>query len=527
MHRSLRPIVVLMLFATLTTPLVADAQALATPASPEAQTVPPPSAITAYSIDVTLNTETNQIGGTESIDWRNTTGRAQTALYLRLYPNADYYGEASTAVERMTVDGGSVTPAPGDDPTLMKIPLGKTVAADGSATISLRFTTNVPLGSNGSFGIFQLDPANGVWSLADWYPILAGWEPERKSWYTDAPTSFGDPTFSDVATYAVKLTAPASYAIASTGDVHGPTGSGDAPITRTISTVPVRDFAMTLLPKTESPQGQLVQKERTVSGVDGAKPFTVRVSLLKSEAIPGLEDAILAAATSALPAYAGLLSELPEDDLDITSASLAGANGVSWSGLVWLDLSTIIIDRTLSDQEKIGLTFVVTHEVGHQWIGGLIGNNSNDHGFMTEGLTNALALDVLRETQGGEAAVDYLQAYVAGGYIALLRDGRDVIADAPITDDTNGVLRSLAIYGKAALGFEVIRQDLGDEAFREAMRAYASAFAYGNATPEDLLGEYTSAASPGEDVASLWNVWFERQTTKLADVDPIIAGAGD
>lgn len=500
--------------ATTTTPVVVT--------SPEA-----PGDLTAYGITVMLKTETRQLVGTETVDWHNTTGQAQKTLYLRLYPNAGYYGEAEINVRDVRIDGIPVATPGGDDPTVLSIPLERAVAPGDRVSIALSFVTVVPLGSSGSFGVFQLDPKSSVWTLADWYPILAGWEASTGAWYLDRPTTFGDPTLSETATYEIGLTAPGTLKIAGTGDVTDSVATSDGNVLHTIATGPVREFAMTLMPDAGSGHG-VVQATREIKGVttDANREFTVRLTLPVAAAIPGLEDAILDAVTAALPVYAEWLGTLPADEIDLATTSLDGATGVSWSGLILLDVSSILLDGVLSDQERMGLTFVVTHELGHQWIGGVIGSNSNDHGFMSEGLTNAMALNVLRELDGPDAASAYLQGFVAGGYAALVRDGRDAIADTPITNDMNGVIRGLVVYGKGGLGFEAIRQELGKDGFRAAMTAYAARFRFEIATPEDLLASFTSHEGDHVNITVLWTFWFERASAKMADVEAVFAGSG-
>ncbi|HWK79490.1 MAG TPA: M1 family aminopeptidase, partial [Thermomicrobiales bacterium] len=415
----------------------------------------------------------------------------------------------------------------------------------GTVRIDLAFETRVPLGASGSFGIFGVDADRGSWALADWYPILAGWEPERQAWYLDAPTPFGDPTFPETATYALTLTAPEGFALVSTGEVVSSLpASADRrvavpSVTWRVETGPVREFAMTLLPTHSDADGALrrvpsAPGAATPSATPVATPLAagddpaVSLAIYADEDIPGMADAILGAARTALPHYRALLGGLPERALAIASAHLAGANGVSWPGMVWLDLTTLVRDGELSDIERPGLRFTVTHEVGHQWIGGLLGLNSNDHGFMLEGLTNALAIGAIREAWGADAAVEAMGRFVAGPYSGLVRDGRDVIADQPLTADTNTVLRALGVYGKAGLGFEAIRQAMGNAAWQSALGAFAELFRFRIFTPDDLrtaLGA-SSPASVQADVNALWTFWFEQDRTTLSDIDPIVQGAG-
>ncbi|MGN6483058.1 MAG: hypothetical protein ACTHMX_01525, partial [Thermomicrobiales bacterium] len=166
--------------------------------------------------------------------------------------------------------------------------------------------------------------------------------------------------------------------------------------------------------------------------------------------------------------------------------------------------------------------------VGHQWIGGVLGLNSNDHGFLLEGLTNALAIGVIREAWGGVAAVEAMSRFVAGPYSGLVRDGRDVVADQPLTDETNTVLRALGVYGKAGLGFEAIRQAMGNVAWRSALAAFAETFRFRIFTPDDLRTALiaSSPEAAQAEVEARWTFWFEQDRTTLEDIDPIVQAAG-
>lgn len=533
------------------TALPASPRAAGTPpvASPAASPTAslPAGATAACTLNVRLDTETRILTGTEAIVWRNTTGRTQDTLFLRLYPNAAYYDDAETRLSQIRVDGQAATPTLHADPTVAAIPLGRPVVPDDTARIDLAFETRVPLGASGSFGILGLDAARGSWALADWYPILAGWEPERDAWYLDAPTPFGDPTFPETAAYTLDLTAPEGFALVSTGEVTAvtrTTGREGAIPSRTwrVKSGPVREFAMTLLPETSDGNGDLHHLPATdappasPAETPVASPASdrtrddpaVSLAIYTGEDIPGLADTILTTARTALPAYRALLGPLPIGSLEIASARLAGANGVSWPGMIWLDLSTLTRDGELSDLEVPGLRFTMTHEVGHQWIGGLVGLNSNDHGFLLEGLTNALAIGVIREAWGATAAVEATARFVAGPYSGLVRDGRDVIAAQPLTADTNVVLRALGVYGKAGLGFEAIRQAMGDAAWRAALGDLAARFRFGIITPGDLRAALVASTPDPQraEVEARWTFWFEDARTTPADIDPVVQGAG-
>jgi aminopeptidase N len=396
---------------------------------------------------------------------------------------------------------------------VLEVELDPAVPSGEDAVIGLAFETTVPATSGASFGILGGDRETGWW-LADWHPILAGWE-AGSGWYLDPPTRFGDPTFAESATYDLVLTTPDQYLVLGSGSTTGATVDESLDLqTTTISTPPGRDLTLSL-PLAEDTETTV----RSVAGID------VRVTLPDDLARPGLAEAILAVAADTLPVYESWLGEYPGDELDITAVPLAGAGGVSWSGIVWLVLAPLVEDGELSAGERERLRFVLTHELSHQWIGGIVGSNNNDHGFMTEGLANALSVLAMREREGVEGAERYLREWVASGYRAMLASGRDGIADAPLTDETDIATRGHLVYGKAALGFEAIRQAIGDEAFFAGLAIYARDYRFAISTPDDPRRAFEEAS--GADLGPLWSFWFEERATTVADVDAVLHGFGN
>jgi aminopeptidase N len=464
-------------------------------------------AFPAYEMDLALDPKKRTLGGFLSVEWENTTGEAQEQIYFRTYPNAEYYAEAETLVEDVEIDGSAAESAFLDDPTVLQVTPAEPVDPGDAVTIAMQFTTLVPADTKSGFGVFQYLSETGVWDLANWYPILAGYEPGI-GWYLQEPTTFGDPTFSETSTYDVSLELPADLTLVSTGETTE-TRPGDASMQHlTIETGPAREFAMTLLP------------DDVDTAEAGAGDVTVRVTLSADATAPGIAQFMADTASQVLTVYESWMGEYPGTEFDISVASLSGANGVSWSGLTWFSLAPLVADGALSEEEKVGLAFVILHEVGHQWIADVVGSNNNDHGFMTEGLVNALAVLAAEEIYGIERADQYLRAWVSGPYSSLLNDGRDGIADAPLMNETNGVIRSLLIYGKAAVGFIAIREEIGAGAFLVALDDYAETWRFAVSEPGDLLAAFEEAS--GEELDELWSFWFNQANATTNDLNEIL-----
>lgn len=463
-----------------------------------------------YTLDVRFDPATATIAGAMTIAWTNTTGEPQDALPLRLYPNAGHYAGGSLALDDARVDGEPVgiVGDPGD-PTVARVPFGASVAPGDMRSVDLAFTTTVPTSGSGGLGILRGSPASAMWALVNWYPIAAGWEP-GVGWSLDPPVTGVDPTFVTASAWDVTIAHPAALALVATG-AETTTTAGDRAVTRIA--LPVgRELAVVALPAGEVD---------TIAGVAGETP--VRVTLPRAWAVPGMAAALLGFAGEAVPRLGTLLDSPLEGGLAITAADLDGALGVSWTGAIWLDLGQLAADGRLDDAEEESLRFVVYHEIAHQWFSNLVGANTNDHTWMSEGLAGVLAVAVIRDEDGGDAARDAFMRGVAGPYRAFVNGGQDAVADSPM-GTLSGVVHSFVSYGKGGVGFEVIRQEIGDDAFFGALAALCRDHAWRIIAPADMLAAFEAAS--GRQLDSSWSFWFEQSGATVAQVDAVIAGAG-
>ncbi len=375
--------------------------------------------------------------------------------------------------------------------------------------MSFRFRTVIPRDSSGTYGIFSHESGYGTWILADWYPIVAGWEPET-GWRLDEPTEIGDPTFSDAALYDVTVEAPAGFTVVATGSAVEDEDIGGNAVTRFV-TGPVREFSLVADEDYEAMTAE----------VDGTT-ITMYVNP-DSESEEGARLA-LATAESALRAFSARYGAYPYEELDLVETNLSSSVlAVSWSGVIFLEGPGFLANSRFVRADPTLLDFTVAHEVAHQWWGNLIGANSNDHTFMNEGLTNALSTVYVEDTQGRAAARRQVEIQLADRYLNALDSAGDGVVDVPITVEREGGPSSGTLdYGKAALGFLAIRQEIGDEAYFVALADYAARFAYQNATPDDLRSAFERAS--GGDLREIWHFWFNAAETTREDVERVVAG---
>ncbi|MER3437459.1 MAG: hypothetical protein C4346_07645, partial [Chloroflexota bacterium] len=367
--------------------------------------------------------------------------------------------------------------------------------------------TVIPADSQGTSGIFSRDTRRGTWVLADWYPILAGYEPGR-GWRLDPPTDLGDPTFSQAALYDVSLITPSGLTVVATGEAVEETNDQHA-ITRRFVSGPAREFTLVV-------DDNYHASSETVAGT--------RVTVFTN---PSADDEratlIQDAAARALAAFARRYGPYPYTELDIVETELAGALGVSWAGIIFLDSSDLFSRPLASDEDAQRTIFTVAHEVGHQWWGGTVGINSNDYPFLVEGLTNYLAIVCLADMLGRDAANQQLHEQIVQPYLAAIEQFGDGVANRPASAPWDGPPIGVLIYGKAALGFLAIRIEVGDTAFFAALRDLAGHQAFGITTPTEVRRVFERSA--GVSLAATWQFWFEAAETTPEDVANLLVQA--
>jgi hypothetical protein len=462
--------------------------------------------LSAYELTVKLDPSTSTIGGRERVTFVNRFAEPLVDVAFRLYPNAFYYDEGGISVDDVRVAGKAATVVLESDETAMRVPLPEPLAPGASVNLSFRFRTVIPTDSDGTYGIFSHDTIHGTWVLADWYPIIAGWE-AATGWRLDEPTAIGDPTFSDAALYDVTVTAPADLTVVATGTTTTAEKTGDQTVSQFVSG-PAREFT-------------LVADDDYTSIQGSENGTTVRVYVNPDTGTAAGAEKTLETAINALRAYSARYGAYPYGELDVVETNLAGALGVSWAGLIFLDGGDFLANSFFVNGDPSRLDFTVAHEVGHQWWGGSVGANSNDHSFLIEGLTNYLATVYVEDSQGESAARRLLAIQIAQPYLAALDASGDGVVDVPITAPAQGPSSGALQYGKAALGFLAIREEIGDTAFFAALADYADDFAFSVATPDDLLSEFEQAS--GKDLDDLWRFWFNEAATTRADVEQLLA----
>ncbi|MBA3530137.1 MAG: M1 family metallopeptidase, partial [Propionibacteriaceae bacterium] len=445
------------------------------------------------------------VTGRLDVRFVNDTGEPLGELYLRLYPNLRQYGAGGMTVWDVTVDGVPVapeppplhsvpgaTPAAAPDPgsgdlVLLRLPLVAAIPPGGAATVTMAFTTTVPLATSDGPGLLAVTPETGTWALAHWFPILAGYDPSS-GWELEPPSAWSDPVFATTALFDVTLAAPRDLVLVTTGVLVADSAQEEEQVRRFVSG-PARDFT--------------VVADDDFASASTLVGDTVVTSYYNPEDAAGGSQ-VLEWAAQSLAVYTELFGPYPYAALDLVA--VPGVTGFEFPQLVFVGAG-FYADPDGSGSRPGAIEFLVAHEVSHQWWYGLVGNNPHRHAFLDEGLAEYSAVLYVEAQHGARAATEQLDRGLTLRYATMLLTVGDQPVDQPTVGFPDSDAYYATVYRKAGLGFAALRGEIGDEAFFAGLQDYAAALRFGVATPDDLRAAFERAA--GRDLGAFWRLWFE------------------
>jgi aminopeptidase N len=141
---------------------------------------------------------------------------------------------------------------------------------------------------------------------------------------------------------------------------------------------------------------------------------------------------------------------------------------------------------------------VNAHELAHQWFGNLVTATSGEHHWLQEGFATYYALLAERDVFGEDHY-----------YWQLFENAQELIAQEGAGQSTsllNPKSSSTTFYKKGAWALHVLREKVGDSAFKSAVSAYLNTHQFGNVTTSDFMSEV--AKSSEQDVSVFVNEWL-------------------
>lgn len=490
-----------------------------------------------YSITAKLNDEEHSIKANMSFEyinhspdtlyfiwlhiWPNAYKNEQTALYQQVSADKEGKKRLKTFKEKGFIDSMSFTingkPAPTQAHPqhidIVKLPLTEALLPGGKITVATPFYVKLP----GYFS--RLGHSDNYYMISQWYPKPAVYD--AKGWHEMPYLDQGE-FYSEFGSFDVSITLPSAYIVAATGNLqtaaeleaYKSTGTLNRKlIDESIAGLTEEDAIKNRLKKFKPARVNITNKDayKTLQFTEknihdfawfASKDFVVQYDTLKlpSGAITDafafhdvksgnqwynashfVEDALLK--------YSGWFGEYPYS----TAKAVEGPKNQTSGGMEYPTVTMI----TSPDADQKRLDAVITHEVGHNWLYGILASNERDHPWMDEGINTYLQFryeaDKYRANSiFGNAIPEEVKKNSADQFLAIIYNimNQQIPMEEPIA--TNAVnFRSKEDYGtvvyiKTAVWMYVVEMAIGKQKVDAGLKAYFDQWKFKHPYPEDF-----------------------------------------
>lgn len=431
-----------------------------------------------YRLDTLFEPSAQRWRGWLQVRFRNPSTTPLTSIYVRLFANLkDFNGEAS--IYRPTVNGQRATISYERNNYLARIDYAEPIAVGADIELTLDFLTVMPIDAGTRFyGAFN-DDGTSI-SMASAYPLIA--EFRDNEWLREIPDGKGDLVNAPIATYDVEVTLPLSHRIVATGSAIAYQRRAQEHTYQLVSGLQ-RDF---MLVATTLPVVTTV--------VDGTRINIYHDASQRTAAYTAMRYA-----AQSLRTFNRLFGQYPYNELDFVSVDARSFYGVEYPGLILLQ------DRLFMNQPL--LERIIAHEVAHQWLYNVVGNDVQQHAWVDESIATYSQV-LYQEQVYGDAGKNRELAELQAQYDELVKRKRDGPIDQPMSEFTLYTFNAIA-YAKGALYLDALRQTAGDEAFFAALLSYVDRYQYqivdGTALRDEVQQQCTC------DVQSVYQTWVLAQ----------------
>ncbi|NED75680.1 M1 family peptidase [Streptomyces sp. SID9944] len=403
----------------------------------------------AYTVSLSSDGAGTTWNGHESVTFTNASATALSEVYLRLWDN--YHGSCDAMPIKVSNVTGGTAGALSVACTALKIDLPAPLGQGQSATIGFDLGITVPSGADrfGHDGAFSF--------IGNALPVLA--VRDSAGWHLDPYTDNGESFYSLAADFKVTLDHPSGLLVPATGTSTDTPGSSGRTVT-TATASKVRDFAWAAGP---------------FSKISGTSPGGVAVNVYSVSGISSASaQSMLSTAESAVDAHASRFGAYPYGELDAVIDNNYWFGGMEYPGFV-LDLVS---------------TTALTHEIGHQWWYGIVGDDEYNSPWLDEAFTD-YATDLAQGKTGANCWSSVSWASSA-----------EKISNSMAYWDAHSSRYSTVVYGYGKCALHDLRRLIGDSAMTKLLKDYATAHWYGVSTTAEFKAAAQAAA--GTDLTSFW-----------------------
>jgi puromycin-sensitive aminopeptidase len=303
---------------------------------------------------------------------------------------------------------------------------------------------------------------------------------------------FDEPGFK--ATFRVEATAPAHLALLSNMPVVSETADGAMKTVRFADTPIMSTYLLALA------VGRLAPRTRRVAETQvavWALPDDLRLSDFALD--------VTAATLPLLNNYFALPYPYPKLDLIAVPDFAMGAME-NWGAIFFRDSRLLVDAARASTATQRVVANVIVHEIVHQWFGNLVTMAWWDDLWLNEAFATWLACKIVDRWRPEWRSWDEFQLEKQVPLaLDALDSSRPIVTDVGFSAEIEAMFDPLT-YEKGAAVLRMIEHFVGEDAFRDGIRAYMAQHQFGSTTAADLWRALETAS--GQPVATLAAGWL-------------------
>jgi len=197
--------------------------------------------------------------------------------------------------------------------------------------------------------------------------------------------------------------------------------------------------------------------------------------------------------------------------------------GMEHAGAVFYNASSMFLDETATQNQRLGRASLIAHETAHMWFGDLVTMQWFNDVWMKEVFANFMAAKIVNPSfPEVNHDLRFLYSHYPSAYDVDRTAGANPIRQSLGNLNEAGSLYGAIIYQKAPIVMRQLELLLGAESFRDGLREYLKAHAMANATWPDLIRVLDARTTA--DLAAWSRAWVEErgrpQVTIEATPDP-------
>jgi hypothetical protein len=409
--------------------------------------------------------------------------------------------KGGVTLDRVSVGGRAIRPTVYG--TIMRVDLPRPLPAGGALDVEIAWHFPVP-----DYGAGRMGRDGSLYEIAQWYPRLAVYDDVR-GWNHEPYIGAGE-FYLEYGGFDVSITVPANYVVGATGTLRNPE----------MVLTPVQRSRLAAARQSLEPVAVITAAEAGVTGrtrpaasgqltwrftADSVRDFAfaaapnfrwdasgyngILVHTLYRPSAPEWEEANRMV-RDALRYYSEQWYRYPYPQITSVEGPIEG-----------MEYPMITFDPRAPTREE--RQWVLSHELGHQWMPMVVGSNERLYPWMDEGFNTFIDLAGAARYFTGTAYGDSIEVHP----LHLYADHAIAGQEQPLISRPVEVKDLFWTgYQKPALMMQTLRYEvLGKERFDHAFREYLKVWAFKHPTPADFFRLMRDAS--GMDLDWFWRDW--------------------